>query len=172
MSKLTQRLGLSRYQADERFAASLRAFQSRDLRTALNEIEAAIALLPAHAEYHSAQGLYLLEGRKGKGAAQAFERALALHPYEMLANYGLGMLAYRRKDWRTAEGYFNKALAAQPARAETQYYLGMTAHRLGRNDEAWRWMDQAGASFAEMADNRESHCRAWQREFQKLLAIE
>ena len=172
MTSLRQRLGLSRFQADEHYTASLRAFKGRDLRTALAEIESAIDLLPGHAEYHSARGLYLLDVKKAKQGEQAFERALGRQPYEMLANYGLGMLAYRKKDWRAAEVLFRKALAAQPERAETQYYLGMVSHRLGRNAEAWRWMNGAGAAFARLADNRESHCRAWKAEFQKLLAVE
>lgn len=172
MTNLAQRMGLSRYHADEHYRSSLRAFKRRDLRTAIAEIEAAIELLPNHAVYHGVLGICLLEDKKGKQAKEAFERALSLHRNEMLANYGLGMIAYRKKDWRTAEDFFTRALAAQPGRAETQYFLGMVAHRLGQNDEAWRWMDEAGAGFAQTMDNREGHCSAWKREFQKLLAVE
>ena len=172
MTKLAQRMGLSRYHADEHYRSSLSAFQRRDLRMAIAEIEDAIERLPNHAEYHGVLGIFLLEDKKGKQAKEAFERALSLHRYEMLANYGLGMIAYRKKDWRMAEDFFTRALAAKPGRAETQYFLGMVAHRLGQNDEAWRWMDEAGAGFAQTMDNRERHCSAWKREFQKLLAVE
>ena len=168
MTSLAQRLGISRFEADQRYRAGLAAFAARDQRTAIAELQAAIELLPNHAEYHAALGLLLLEDKRKAAAVAAFDEALRLNPYEALANYGKGMIAYRAKDWRAAEGLFFKALAAQPKRAETQYYLGMIKHRLGRNDEALEWMRSAAVGFAENNDKRESHCRAWLREFEKL----
>ncbi len=175
MTKLAQRLGLPRYAADERYQAALRAFIARDLQTAKREAQFAIDLLPTHAEYQAAYGFFLLEDKANRdkaGAKAAFELALRLNPYEMLANYGSGMLAYQAKDWAAAGDYFLNALAAQPARAETQYYLAMVSHRLGQNDAALRWMAAARAAFAKIEDRRERHCRAWQREFEKLLRLE
>ena len=170
MASLAQRLGISRYEADQRYRAGLAAFAARDQRTAIAELRAAIELLPNHAEYHAALGLLLLEDKRKAAADAAFDEALRLNPYEALANYGKGMTAYRAKDWRAAEDLFFKALAAQPKRAETHYYIGMVKHRLGQNAEALDWMRSAAAGFAADNDKRESHCRAWMREFEKLGA--
>lgn len=168
MASLAQRLGFSRYDADQRYRAGLAAFAARDRRSAIAELRAAIKLLPTHAEYHAALGLLLLEDKRKADADAAFDEALRLNPYEALANYGQGMIAYRAKDWAAAETCFFQALAAQPERAEAQYYMAMVQHRLGQNAEALDWMRAAAAAFAAKNDKREKHCRAWMREFETL----
>lgn len=169
MLRLAQVLGLSRYEADERFRAALRAYSERNLKAAMAEVESAIELLPTHAEYHATRGYFLLEDKDAIGAMEAFARALELHPYEMLANYGQGMIAYRDKNWEKAAACFNYALAADPSRAETQYYLAMVNHRLGHNSEAVKWMQAAAAAFTDSEDQRERHCQAWIKEFLRLI---
>ncbi len=170
MMKLAQHLGIARYEADEHYRAGLAAFVRRDLSKSIQALEAAVALLPRHAEYHAALGFVLLDDKRQREAGAAFERALKLNPYEMLANYGSGILAYRAKKWLEAMNYFTVAHAAQPKRAETQYYLAMVNHRVGKNSEALVWMERAANAFAKTGDRRQSQCTAWKREFQKLLA--
>jgi len=175
MTKLARRWGRARYAAAAHYKAALRAFLARDFQQARREAQAAIDLLPEQAEYQAAYGFFLLQAppkRDQATAEAAFARALGLNPYEMLANYGAGMLAYQSKDWARAGDYFLRALAAQPKRAETQYYLAMVQHRLGRNDQARRWMEAAAVAFAKAGDGRDEQCRAWQREFEKLLRLE
>ncbi len=169
MTKLAQRLGIPRYQADQHYRAGLAAFISRDLAKSISELQTAVALLPRHAEYHAALGFILLDDKQLRAAGESFERALSLNAYEMLANYGQGMITYRARNWLEAMNYFEAAHAAQPKRPETQYYLGMVNHRLGRNAEALRWMEGAAVGFAKIGDRRETHCTAWKREFRKLL---
>lgn len=169
LTAFKRHFGVARYQADERYRAALKAQGERDLKTALQGIEASIALLPNHAEYHAALGFFLLESKDTDASNEAFQRALALHPYEMLANYGLGAIAYRDKDWKQASACFTNALAAQPERAETHYYLAMVNHRLGDNQAALDWMKSAEALFVKVEDRRESHCKAWIREFERLI---
>lgn len=169
MKSVAQGLGLSRYEADERFRAALSAYSERNLKAAKAEVESAIERLPTQAEYHATLGYFLLEEKDALAAMAAFERALELHPYEMLANYGQGMIAYRDKDWEKAAACFTNALAAHPSRAETQYYLAMVNHRLGHNSEAVKWMQSAAAVFAENEDQRERHCQAWIKEFIRLI---
>lgn len=170
--KLAQHLGISRYEADERYRAGLAAFARRDQAQAIRALESAVELLPSHAEYHAALGFVLLDDKQQRAANAAFERALSMNPYEMLANYGLGAIAYRAKKWLEAKNYFTVAHAAQPKRAETRYYLAMVQHRLGQNADALRWMGGAASAFAAAGDRRESHCTAWTREFRKLLSAE
>ena len=173
MTKRAYHFGAARYWADERYHAALIAFKARDLASAITEIEAAIALLPSHAEYFATLGFFCLEDKDTAAAKLHFERALELQPYEMLANYGRGMIAYRDKDWATsAADCFRNSLAAQPKRAETQYYLALVYHRLGRNDDATRWMTSAQKLFASAEDRREQYCQSWIREFQRLIRAE
>ncbi len=167
---VAQRFGLTRVPADERYRAGLAAFAARDAEKAIQELRAALELLPKHAEYHAALGFLLLNDKRQREASESFERALGLNPYEMLASYGLGIIDYRSKRWLDALRRFTVAHAAQPNRAETMYYLAMACHRLGRNEEAAGWMERAASEFHHAGDRRESQCQAWQREFQRLLA--
>ncbi len=166
---LKQRLGLTRYDADEHGKQAWQAYSRSDFEEAYAQMRLAIELLPNHAEYHAALGLFLLEDDAKSEAMVAFERALSLNPYEMMANYGRGMIAYRKKNWEAALGFFLNALAAQPTRPEIQYYLAMVKHRQGDNALAQKWMRDAQAGFAKIGDRRERHCQAWISEFIKLL---
>ena len=172
LANLSRWLGSSRYRADEQYRRALRAFVARDLAAAIDELRAAVELLPGHAEYHAALGFMLLDDKRQREAEASFERALELNPHEMLANYGLGMIAYRSKNWQAAQAFFEAALVPQPKRAETLYYLAMAHHRLGRNQEALGLMREAGSRFAKTAHRREAQCSAWAREFEKLLQPE
>ena len=168
MFKLAQRLGASRFEADEAYLGALAAFQRKDLKQALAQIESAIARHPGHAEYHAALAWFQLEDDDRSLARAGFDRAMTINPYEMLANYGLGMLAYKDKDWDAAAGYFLNAMAAQPHRPETMYYLSLVRHRQGDNERALHWMQKAREEFAAADDKREKQCHAWIREFAKL----
>ncbi|MCY3574655.1 MAG: tetratricopeptide repeat protein [Chloroflexi bacterium] len=172
MTKLAQWLGIPRYRADECYMLALRAFSQRKLAAAQAHIDEALELLPGHAEYHAVQGFFAHEDKASERAEACYERAIQLNAYEMLANYGRGRLAYHNRDWAAAAERFVNALAAQPQRPETLYFLAMTQHRLGKNDEAARWMSAAAAGFASSADHRERHCHSWLREFEKLNAVE
>lgn len=168
MFKLAQRLGASRFEADEAYLGALAAFRRKDLKQALAQIKSALARHPSHAEYHAALAWFQLEGDDRSRARAGFDRAMAINPYEMLANYGLGMLAYKDKDWEAAADYFLNAMAAQPDRPETMYYLSLVRHRQGDNERALHWMQKAHEEFAAADDKREKQCRAWIREFAKL----
>lgn len=168
MARLVQRLGLTRYDADQYYKAALVAYKKRNLEEAHAQIELAIQMLPTLAEYYAAQGFFYLEDGVQKKAAEAFDKALAFNAYEMLANYGKGTIAYQDKNWEEAASYFLDALAAQPTRPETQYYLAMVNHRLGNNAHAIQWMREAQQGFAKADDKRERLCDRWIREFEKL----
>ena len=168
MFKFTQRLGASRFEADEAYLGALAAIQRKDLKEALAQIESAIARYPSRAEYHATLAWFQLERGDSSPAREGFERTMTINPFEMLANYGLGMLAYKDKDWEAAAGYFLNAMAAQPDRPETMYYLSLVRHRQGDNVRALHWMQKADERFAAADDKRVKQCRAWIREFAKL----
>lgn len=169
MARLVERLGLSRYDADQYYKQALQAYKKNNLEEAYAQIKLAIQLLPSHAEYHAVQGFFYLEDDVKKKAEKAFDEALSLNPYEMLANYGRGMIAYNDKNWEEAVAYFLDALAAQPTRPETQYYLAMVNHRLRNNTHALQWMQEAKNGFAKANDKRDRICERWIREFEKLV---
>lgn len=168
MFKLGQRLGKSRFEADEAYLGALAAFRREDHKIALAQIENAIARHPSHAEYHATRAWFQLELGDTSRARAGFDRAITINPYEMLANYGLGMLAYSEKDWEAAAGCFLNSIAAQPDRPETMYYLSLVRHRQGDNKRALHWMRKAHEAFSAADDKRDRQCRAWMREFAKL----
>ena len=169
MMKLAQRLGWTRYDADEHCKRAIQAYREGDFAQAQAQMRLAIKLLPSHAEYHAAQGFFFLQTGSQDQAMDAFERALSLNPYEMMANYGRGMIAWRQRNWEAAAAAFLDALAAQPTRAETQYYLALVKHRQGDNAAALQWMQAAQSGFVKAQDSRAGRCQAWMREFVKLL---
>ena len=169
MARLVQRLGLTRYDADEHYKQALIAFKKQNIEEAYAQIRQAIQLLPSLAEYHAAQGYFYFEDGALDKAEEAFDKALELNPFEMLANYGLGMIAYNEKNWEDASTYFLDALAAQPTRPETQYYLAMVNHRQGANTQALKWMNEARQGFEVAGDRRERTAERWIREFEKLV---
>ncbi|MEO0560712.1 MAG: tetratricopeptide repeat protein [Chloroflexota bacterium] len=169
MSYLSQRLGLTRYEADEYYAQALDAYNKGELDNAIDNIGFAITLLPMNAEYHAVRGLFNLEDGVEKKARENFQSALKIHAGEVLANYGMGVLAYRGKEYEDAVKYFNRARAVDPMRAEVPYYLAMIHHRQQENETARVYMAQALELMEASGDKRKSDARKWVREFDKLI---
>lgn len=169
MARLTQRFGLSRYEADEYYKKALEAYRKNQLEEALLNLGEAIKLLPRNPEYHAARGFFYLEdGVKDKALAD-FEEALRQHPYEMLAHYGRGIIAYNDRNWDEALAHFKDASYAAPNRPEVIYYMALTYHRQGENEKALPLMEQAVALFEAANDRRRTDANRWLRELQRLL---
>jgi len=167
MAKLTQRLGLPRFEADEFYKQALAAFDKDDYDQAIDNLNKAIDLLPTNSEYFATRGyIYLRDGIDDKADAD-FERALKIHEFEMLAHYGRGILAYKDKNWEDAETAFSRALAVDPERPETLYYLALVYHRQRNNDKALALMQKAHELFEAAGDRRRTDARQWVREFEK-----
>jgi len=169
MGLLSQRLGLTRYEADEYYALALDAYDSGKLDDAIDNISYAITLLPANAEYHAVRGLFYLEDGVEDKARDNFETALKIHDGETLANYGMGVLAYREKEYDEALIAFNKARAVNPMQVEIPYYLALVYHRQQDNLTARTYMKQALQLMEDAEDKRKSDARRWIREFDKLI---
>jgi tetratricopeptide (TPR) repeat protein len=171
MTTLRQRLGLTRYEADEYYATALDAYRKRDFDTAIEQIDYAITLLPLHSEYYAARGLFQLEQNALDDARDSFAEALRLHEGEVLANYGMGVLAYRDKKWEDALLSFEKARAVNPLQPEPFYYIALIYHRQQDNATAIAYMEQAVALMTEGGHKNKtdiSNARSWLREFNKL----
>ena len=163
---LGQRLGLSRYDADEHYKKALMLYQLRELDKAIIEIGYAVELLPNNAEYHAARGFFFLEDGIDKEARKNFEEALKHYAYEMLAHYGLGMLAYRAKKWEESITHFTQAYHIEPERPETLYYLALAHHHQTNNALALSYMEQAASVFNDQQNKR--NAEKWVKELQRL----
>ena len=135
----------------------------------MQEIEASIALLPSHAEYHAALGFFLLESKDLARRKKHSSARLPCTPMRCSPIMGWARLRIGTRIGSGRPPCFTNALAAQPERAETHYYLSMVKHRLGDNQAALDWMKSAEALFAKAEDRRENHCQAWIREFERLV---
>lgn len=170
MPKLTQRIGLSRFEADEHYKIALAEFQKGNFDQAIDNMNKAIELLPTNPEYHATRGLIYLQDGINDKAQDNFEAALKIYSFEMLAHYGRGIIAYKDKNWDEARAHFNSALAADPDRPETLYYVALVHHRQRENQVALAMMQQAEARFEETGDRkRKNNAGRWVRELEKLL---
>ncbi|MBZ0297308.1 MAG: tetratricopeptide repeat protein [Anaerolineae bacterium] len=171
MARLTQRIGLPRYEADEHYKLALSAYQKNDYDQAVDHLDKALALLPTNPEYYAARGLVYLEDGILEKAEADFDQALSMFGFEMLALYGLGVVAYKRKKWDDALGCFTKALAAQPERPETLYYTAMTYHRMRQNEQALNYMRRASAQYDKMNDrSHRADANKWVKIFEDIVA--
>ena len=169
MARLAQRLGLTRYEADEFYKQALEAYEKKDLEAALLAMSEAIALLPTNSEYYAARGFFYLEDGVKPKAREDFDQALEIYPYESLAHYGRGMLTYQEKNWEEAVAHFTEAYRANPERPETLYYLALAHHHNGENEKAQPLMEQARAKFEADNDRRRTDAAKWTRELDKLI---
>jgi tetratricopeptide (TPR) repeat protein len=169
MARLTQRLGFSRYEADEEYKLALDAYAKRKFDDAILHMDKAIERLPTKSEYFAARGFFYLEDGVKQKAQADFEKALKIYRYEMLAHYGRGVIAYDDKNWDEALAHFTDAYRADSKRPETLYYLALVYHRKGNNDGARQLMEQALAGFEAANDRRKADATRWLKEFQKQL---
>lgn len=166
---LNQRLGFTRYDADEYYRRALEAFRKGDFDSAIDAMTDAIEMLPTKSEYYAARGFFQLEDAAIKEAQADFEKALKLFPYEMLAHYGLGVIAYKAKDWDEALDRFTRAFRADQKRPETLYYLALVYWQKGEPANATNVMGQAQVAFEAAGDKRKSHADRWLTALGKLV---
>lgn len=170
MARLTQRLGLTRYEADEYYKESLAHFEKRDVEQAILTMDEAIRLLPNNAEYFAARGFYYMQDGINDKALADFESALKIYPYEMLAHYGKGVIAYRQRNWDEAVNHFQQAYRIDQKRPETLYYLALAYHRQGNNPLALSYMQQADSRFEETGNRTQKrNADKWVRALAKIL---
>lgn len=171
MARITQRLGLTRFEADEFYKKALAAYEKRNLDEALINLTDAINELPTNSEYYAARGfMYLEDGIDDKATAD-FEQALKLYAYEMLAHYGLGVVAFREKQWDTALQRFLSAYQADPKRPETLYYLALVYYEKKEYANALQVMKQAYDLMDTAGDKRKTDAQKWLRVLEKLVNL-
>jgi tetratricopeptide (TPR) repeat protein len=172
MARITQRMGFTRYEADEYYKLALDAYRKNRFDTAITHLNDAIALLPTKAEYYATRGFFYLEDDVKDKAQADFEKALRLNRLEMLAHYGRGIIAYREGNMDEARAHFQDAYKAAPNRPETLYYLALVNHRQRNNAAARQWMAQAVAAFEAADDRRRNDAARWLKEIERALNAE
>ena len=169
MARLGQRLGFTRFEADEYYKKAITAYNKRNVEEAILNMEHAIELLPTNAEYYSARGFFYLQDSIDNKAQADFEAALKLYPYEMMAHYGRGIIAYKQKNWDEAVAHFTDAYHCDPKRAETHYYLALTHHHKYENQQALAYMNMAVAGFDAKGDKRKRQAERWVKTLTDLI---
>jgi len=168
MARLTERLGVNRYDADEYYRQALDAYRKGKVTQAQTLIGQAMALLPSHAEYVASRGLMYLEEQAHIEARVDFEKALRLYPLEMLSHYGLGVIEYRENHYEAALAHLSEAYKIDPRRPETLYFLAIVYHRL-TNHEAARRLMQAALEAFPAADKRRADAQKWIKTFEGII---
>jgi tetratricopeptide (TPR) repeat protein len=170
MARLTQRLGLSRFEADEHYKDALKHYNNRSVDEAILAMDEAIKLLPSNAEYYAARGFFYMQDGINDKASADFDRALEIYPYEMLAHYGRGVIAYRGKKWDEAVNHFIQAQRIDQQRPETLYYLALAYHRKGNNELALSYMQQADSRFDTLGSKTSKrNTERWMRSLTRLI---
>jgi tetratricopeptide (TPR) repeat protein len=168
MPRIDQRLGFTRYEADEYYKQALDAYRKGDFDNAVDAMNNAIAVLPKKAEYYAARGLMYLDDAVTQKARDDFDKALKLFPHELLAHYGRGVLAYREQNWDEALEHFTAAYYADTGRPETLYYLALTYYRQRDFASAANLMKLAHDRFEALNDKRKADAAKWLRELGKM----
>jgi tetratricopeptide (TPR) repeat protein len=168
MPRIDQRLGFSRFEADEHYKQALDAYRKGDYDTAVEAMTNAIAAMPNKAEYYAARGLMYLDDGVTQSASDDFDAALYLFPHEMLAHYGKGMVAYKNQDWDDALQHFTAAYYADTTRPETLYYLALTYYRKRDFASAANLMKLANDRFEALNDKRKADSQRWLRELARM----
>ncbi len=168
MPRIDQRLGFTRFEADEHYKQALDAYRKGDFDTAVDAMKNAIAALPNKAEYYAARGLMYLDDGVTQSAQEDFDYALQLFPHEMLAHYGMGMIAFKNQEWDEALQRFTAAYYADTTRPETLYYLALTYYRQRDFASAANLMKLANDRFEALNDKRKADSQRWLRELARM----
>jgi tetratricopeptide (TPR) repeat protein len=170
MPRIDQRLGFTRYEADEYYRQALEAYRKGDFDTAVDSMKKAIAALPKKAEYYAARGMMYLEDGVTQSALDDFDQALRLFPHEMLAHYGRGIAAYKAGDWDEALQHFTAAYYADMQRPETLYYLALSYYHKRDFASAANLMKLANDRFEALDDKRKADSQKWLRELGRMAS--
>ncbi len=169
MPSFNQRLGLTRYEADEYYARALDAYRKRDFDSAIDAMNDAIELMPRKSEYLATRGFFYLEDGDQKKALEDFHAALTINRYEMLAHFGRGMIAYKDQNWDEALAHFKDAYYADQERPETNYYLGLVYFHRQEFANSLNFMERARRHFELLGDRRKADAERWLREIQRAV---
>jgi tetratricopeptide (TPR) repeat protein len=110
---------------------------------AVDEYHAALTRSPKDAELYEALGDALQSISHTAEATSAYESELEINPRSPIALFNLGKIQVQTGDPARGIEYLQRAVDAHATPAPTDFYLGFGLAKLGRNEEAAHWLEQA-----------------------------
>jgi lysophospholipase L1-like esterase/thioredoxin-like negative regulator of GroEL len=137
---------------DRRLSRAIEARQANDSQTAVELLDAVLALAPDNTEalYHRGQTLRRL-GRREEALAD-IEHIIAVEPDSALGLFVAGMLSYEQGDSVTAEPLLRRALGLDSTMARARYALARLLIDRGDLDEAERELRMASVLMTDPVD--------------------
>jgi tetratricopeptide (TPR) repeat protein len=135
--------------APARLLMGLAHLRRKDARSAIPELERAIALDPHLATVHSVHGRALMDAGRRQEAAEAFRLELANNPNDFDANLYLGLLLKEEDRLDDAYDHLKRAGRLRPNDARVLYGLGGVHLAAGRVDEAQQALEAVTAAVPE-----------------------
>ena len=117
-----------------------------DPKAALGDLNRAASLQPS-VTYYSQIASVLMEQGKVDEAIVYFDKALLLNPYDSVTQASLGYAYYRQGKYQRAKQFLTASLKTRPDDEELVKQLAYTNQKLGNNQQAIRYAEEAIDSF-------------------------
>lgn len=135
-------------------AAGRAALRAGDLRAALTQLAAAVAVAPDASEPHRLLAVALCADDRCDEAAAHLRHAVGLDPADERARLALGRMLAAAGRSETAERVFRDTLTAIPMSAQAHFELGRLYDSTGRNAEAAEAFKAATATRPVIGEER------------------
>lgn len=124
------------------------------LENALAEAEKLQQNNPQSPDGHLYAGVALMALNRPEQGEQAFLKALEVTPGHPPASMGLSGFETQRGNFDAAQGYLESSLQRFPNNLSVMLRLAGLAERLGKDDQAKRWLERAVATHPEAIEPR------------------
>jgi len=109
---------------------------------AIAEYEAALKRTPSDPELYEALGDQEQKVSHTAEATKAYQSELAINPTSAIALFNLGKIQVETGDAEQGVALLQRAVQAHASPAPTDFYLGLGLSKLGKNEEAAKWLEQ------------------------------
>jgi predicted Zn-dependent protease len=160
---VARRYPLSDTSLPARYARAIATYRHSDLRAAIAQIDALIAIQPNNAYFYELKGQALLEGSRPAEAIAPLRRAVQLAPQPALIQLMLGQALVATNDPRHADeaiSILRNALTREPDASQAFQQLAMAYGRKGDVAQADLASAQAAFSRGDFKTARELAARA------------
>jgi superkiller protein 3 len=109
---------------------------------AIAEYEAALKRTPSDPELYEALGDEEQKVSHTAEAAKAYQSELSINPTSAIALFNLGKIQVETGDPEQGIALLQRAVEAHASPAPTDFYLGLGFSKLGKNDDAVKWLER------------------------------
>jgi tetratricopeptide (TPR) repeat protein len=117
--------------------------ESQQPDKAIEEYEAALKRTPSDPELYEALGDQEQKVSHPAEATKAYQSELAINPSSAIALYNLGKIQVETGDPGQGVALLQRAEEAHASPAPTDFYMGLGFSKLGKNDDAAKWLELA-----------------------------